>query len=334
MFYEIKIIEYHYTKNLKKLLMIRLWFIITFSIFSNTIFATTWDEPWQDKVIKEADFFVLAKIVSFDRYKSVTIEIVKSLAGNKIEGTIEITNFYLLSLCSGGRAKDFYFDGISECYFFLKKNDKGEYCISTPSSGVDYIIDGKVVTSYRHSYHRLYAPIEVYENTMTAIFNNYHNKSYDKRYIKKFVSKYISLKPAGYDSTEINTFYAQHIALECIYHLRLPNYYSKIIPFIEDTSNLDHQVSAARALIAYNTKESKKQLLKLIGDNTNSCFVQVMCIWSLNEFHPKELIEELKILKDMASTEYCGFGGSIMDPRVCTRFPDVKEALSDLIKSI
>jgi hypothetical protein len=37
---------------------------------------------------------------------------------------------------------------------------------------------------------------------------------------------------------------------------------------------------------------------------------------------------------ETASTEENGFGGNIMDPRVCTHFPDVKDALEKLIKSL
>jgi len=35
-----------------------------------------------------------------------------------------------------------------------------------------------------------------------------------------------------------------------------------------------------------------------------------------------------------ASTEDNGFGGDIMDPRVCTHFPDVKSAVEQLIKTL
>jgi hypothetical protein len=47
-----------------KLLFLGL-FIFTFL----TSKATTWDEPWQDQVIKQSDYFVLAKIQSVDEKK-------------------------------------------------------------------------------------------------------------------------------------------------------------------------------------------------------------------------------------------------------------------------
>ena len=106
-------------KQLKQILFL----VLTF--FTTTSWATTWDEPWQDKVIKQADYFVLAKIESFNEKKGVTIEVIKSLCGQVLKGKIKITNFYLLDLCSrsGGHGAEFRFNSIKECYFFIKKNE-------------------------------------------------------------------------------------------------------------------------------------------------------------------------------------------------------------------
>lgn len=309
---------------------------LAFALVTTTTWATTWDEPWQDKVIKHADYFVFAKIKSNDEKKGVTIEIIKSLGGQELKGKIKITDFYLLNLCSssGGYGTEFQFDGINECYFFIKKNDKGKYCIATPTAGFDYLKDGKVYATYRHSYHQALVPVDIYEKTMTAIFNNYHNQPYDKQFITEYVNKYISLKPAGFGDNEINTFFSQHVALECAYHLRLTDFYPKLLPFLANTSNFHNQVSAARALVSYNTTECKQELLKVISDTTRSHFVQVICVWTLSGFKPTELKEQLKKVNEKASNENNGFGGDIMDPRVCTHFPDVKNALEKLIKTL
>ena len=314
---------------------LRLILFLSFTIISITTFATTWDEPWKDKVIKEADSFILAKIKSFDRDHGVTIEIIKTLAGKDLKGNIEITDFYLLQLkSSSGQGAQFDFTGIKESYFFIKKNEKGNYCIATPTTGFDYVEGGKVNATYRHSYHQALVPIDIYEKTMSAIFNNYHNQSYDKKFINDYVKEFLSRKPAGIDSSELETFFGQHVALECIYHLRLKGFYQYIIPYLNDTSNLHNQVSAARALIAYNTSGCKQELLKVISDTTRGNFVQVICIWTLTAFNPKELKEKLIKIKETASGEPNGFGGDIMDPRVGTYFPTVKEALEKLIDTL
>jgi hypothetical protein len=152
-------------KRIKTILFLAFAFVTTMT------FATTWDEPWQDKVIKEADYFVFAKVKSFNKKKGVTIEIIKSLGGQELKGKIKITDFYLLDLCSSsvGHGAEFQFDGIKECYIFIKKNDNGKYCIATPTAGFDYLKDGSVYATYRHSYHQALVPVDIYEKTMTAI---------------------------------------------------------------------------------------------------------------------------------------------------------------------
>lgn len=299
------------------------------------IYSTTWDEPWADKVIKEADSFVLAKIKNYND-SVTTIEIVKTLGGKELHGEIKITSFYLLDLCStsGGHDPEFHFKGINESYFFIKQNKNGKYCIATPTSGFDYLVEGKVYATYRHSYHQAKASKEVYEKTMTAIFNNYHNNTYDSKYLGEFIEKYISLKPAGFEENEIETFFAQHIALESAYHLKSKTDYSKLLMFLKDTTNFHNQVSAARALVSHNNNIVKQELLKVIKDTTFSDFTKVICIWTLSEFKPTELKEQLVKISENASTNETGFGGNIMDPRVCTHFPDLKNALEELIKSL
>ncbi len=313
--------------KLKKLVL------LSFVFFSKITFATTWDEPWQDKVIKEADYFVFAKIKSYDEKKGFKIEVIKTLGGEELNGKIKIRDFYLLDLCSrsGGHGPEFHFKGIKECYLFIKKNDKGKYCIATPTSGFDHLEEGVVYATYRHSYHQALVPVDIYEKTMSAIFNHYHNLPYDRQYILEFVNKHLSLKPAGFSKEEINTFYDQHVALECVYHLRLTDLYSKILPFLRDTTNRHNQISAARALISSNTEECKKQLLEVVSDTTRDDFVQVMCIWTLDAFNPTELKGQLIKASETASTKHNGFGGNIMDPRVCTHIPQVKSALEDLV---
>jgi hypothetical protein len=319
-----------------KSISMRLKIIFLLMFISASSFSTTWDEPWQDKVIREADYFVLAKIKSFDEKKGTTIEVIKSLGGPQLEGKIKITDFYLLELCStsGGHGPEFHFKNIEEAYFFIKKDKKGKYCISTPTSGFDALRDGKVYATYRHSYHQALVPVDIYEKTMTAIFNNYHKQPYDKEFINQFISTNLGLKPAGFGEGEISTFFNQHVALECIYHLRLTGFYDKILPFLADTSNFHNQVSGARALVSCNTAPCKQELMNVISDTSRSGFVQVMCVWTLAEFKPSELKEKLIAVKGTIPDKDIGFGGNIMDPRVCTSMPGVKSAVEKLIQTL
>lgn len=68
-------------------------FILLFALlFFTTVKATTWDEPWQDEIIKKADYFVLAKVTGSDA-KSVSISILKQFGGKPLTGNIKITGF-------------------------------------------------------------------------------------------------------------------------------------------------------------------------------------------------------------------------------------------------
>lgn len=306
-------------------------FIFIFLFFTNITFGTSWDEPWQSEIIKQADYFVLAKIKSFNS-DTLKIEVIKNLDGENLKGEIVITNFYLLKICSAsGHGPEFDFENIEISYFFIKKNQKGEYCIPTPSSGFDYVKEENVIATYRHTYHQTRVPIETYEKTMCAIFNNYHNKPYDKIFINDYIDKNLTLKPAGFNEDEISTFFSQHVALECIYHLRITGFYSKILPFLNDLNNFHNQVSAARALIAYDNNECKKELLNVIEDSSYDSFIKVICIWTLSEFKPSELKQQLIKINEIISDEETGFGGNLMDPRVCTYIPNPKSALEKLI---
>ena len=313
---------------------LRILFVLTFLSSANT-YATTWDEPWADKVIKGSTSFILAKVIATDPDKGIKIVILKTMSGKKLTDTILINNFYLLDLCSSsGHGAEFETETIDSCYFFINQNTKGQFCIATPTTGFDYVSDGQVSATFRHSYHQASVPVSVYEKTMTAVFNNYHGLPYDKEYIEKFVNEKLGISPAGFGESEINTFFLQHVALECVYHLKLNIKETLLLPFINDKNNFHNQVSAARAMRAFNTETNKQELLKAIGDTTKRNFVRVMCVWSLSEFNPKELKTQLQKLEESASDERDDFGGNIMDPRICTHIPSLKEALKELVEKL
>jgi hypothetical protein len=67
---------------------LKTFIFLAFTFLSIPTWATTWDEPWQEKVTKEADYFVFAKVKSFDEKKGVKIEIIKSLGGQELKGQL------------------------------------------------------------------------------------------------------------------------------------------------------------------------------------------------------------------------------------------------------
>ncbi|MBP6640081.1 MAG: hypothetical protein KA293_07275 [Bacteroidia bacterium] len=298
--------------------------------------ATTWDEPWMDAVIREADYFVLADVISVDEHKGAKIHIRQQFGGGNLPEDLEITNFYFLEMTSNsaGHGPEFHLPDSSECYFFLKKNKKGEYCIPTPTTGFAYRDSGDVFATYRHSYHQTKISVDIFEMTMQAIFNKAHRLKFDEAPIRAWIDEQLAKKPAGFEDGEINDFFMQHVALETIFHLRLTGYEKQVLPFFQDSINRHNRISAARAMIANDSEETKELLLEKIGSTEEDDFTKVICIWTLRAFKPKELKNRLKKLAPKASEEYTGFGGSIMDPRVGTHFPSVKQALEELIADL
>ncbi|UEG52200.1 HEAT repeat domain-containing protein [Mucilaginibacter daejeonensis] len=311
--------------------------LLVFSVMCSKAFATTWDEPWMDKVIKQANSFVLAKVDTAGTDKGqLKILVLKTVAGQAIQGRVILSGFYDLHLCSrsGGDGPEYHFKGIDSCYFLLKENGTGGYAIATPTTGYAWIKNGKVAATYRHSYHQARVDIAPFELTMGAIFSHYHQKPYDTSAIESYVNKYLIMKPAGLQPKELNTFFNQHVALECVYHLQLKGHADQVLKFLSDKQNFHAQVSAVRALTNYNTQKSKEALMELLTAKEVNDFVKVIAIWTLRSYTPIELKPRLIKIATTASEEENGFGGNIMDPRVCTHFPTVKGALTELVKSI
>ena len=308
---------------------------LVLAILSLKSFSLTWDEPWQDKVIKTSEYFILGKILSASD-SLVRVKVIKVLGGKLSGEIIEINSFYLLHICSssGGHGPEFHMQRIDSCYFFIKKNKESGYGIATPTSGFAVLKDGEVYATYRHSYHQSLVSPEVYENTMIPIFNYYHDLRYDQDYIKKLADVYLSKKPAGFADNEIDIFFMQHAILESIYHLKIGGYFEKILPFLNAKDNFHAQVSAIRALSAYNTEDSKKELLAILSESDQSGFVKVMAVWALGDLRTVDIKQKLSSLLSNAPDESNGFGGNIMDSRVCTRIPTVKDAIEELISKL
>jgi hypothetical protein len=310
--------------------------LLVLTAISRFAHATSWDEPWQETVVKKADYLVLARITATDAHTGATATILRSLGGGPLTGPVQINGFYGLQLCSSspGEAPTFELGGIDSCYFFLQKKPSGEYAIATPTAGFARVKMGQVAATYRHSYHQALVPLAVYEATMTAIFQHYHDQEYDVAPVNTMISSALALPPAHLDAAGRSTFFLQHAALETIYHLGLTTHYAAVLPFLRDTTNFHAQVSAARALTATPTPEDKQLLIKVLTCKSSRDLAKVVAIKTLTTYRPAELKPQLAALAQTASDEPNGFGGNIMDPRICTQVPTVKEALTTLVAGL
>lgn len=308
------------------------WFPLSFLLCHADLSATSWNEPWQEEIIREAQFFIKGQIIEHQT-EQVKVQILTSFGPQTISGELDITNFYLLDLCSRSAGHGPNFEFLAEgdvAYFFLKKSEKGSYELPTPSSGFDKIEGDNVYATYRHSYHQALVTTAIYEETMQAIWNYYHNQDYNQEPILRFLRDQLSIAPAGLEESELTLFFKQHVALELIYHLRLDYEIDQIIPFLS-SENFHAQISAVRALASSKSPQSLELLIELLKDSSTEDFCKTLAIEAIQKQEWKKHRKQLKRISRKLSNESTGFGGNLMDPRICTTMDPPKQAIYKLL---
>lgn len=118
--------------------MIARRFIAVFlALFISTIVvhAESWDEPWQKEILQKADYFILAEVID-DNEDWVKLKLIKSFGDKTLPDELLIDDFFMLNLTSSSaHGVHFNFEKREKLYFFLKKNDEGNYSLPTPTSG-------------------------------------------------------------------------------------------------------------------------------------------------------------------------------------------------------
>lgn len=305
-------------------------------VFAGTVQATTWDEPWHEEVMAKADSFVKVRITEVQG-ASCKGEVLKTLAGVQISGQIELAGFSrlrVLSISSGSEELGLPFRPGEIYYLFIKKDAKtGKYQLPTPTSGWAGFRQKVVAATYRHSYHQALVPEDVYEKTMQAIFNGVKGQPYDTEYMASFMKQQLSMSVASLAQNDPETnkrFFLQHVALESFYYLRKGIDLSLLIPFA-NSEDFHVQISACRAVSVIDSPASRELLMKLIEGKSNG-FAKVMCVWGLKRLNAREMIPRMQAYLKSSNEEKTGFGGSIMDPRIGTFFPDsVQESVRSLL---
>ena len=298
--------------------------------------ATTWDEPWMEVVIKDADAFVKADVTE-NRPDGFKATLLKHLAGENVSKEFKVTGFSLLHFSSYSAKEDvFRFNPDLDYYLFLKKGKKeGQYLIATPTTGWAIIISEGVNATYRHSYHQALVPEDVYEESMSAIFKKLHNEKVKSDTIIAYIEKHLSKEPALPSKSDGNEdvlkkFFLQHVALELFRYFGTAEKIDLIDPYLS-TDDYHVQISAVRAIGRINTNDSKRRLIEFI-ESDRVGFAKVMAVWGLERLNAVEYKGHLNAFLKNGKDEETGFGNSIMDPRVGTHFPrSVKAAVEDLL---
>jgi hypothetical protein len=309
-----------------------IFLLLTLSFFFQTSFlkAETWDEPWQKEIIEQSDYFILAQVKSSSD-TSVKVKVFEIFSSSNMDIDIEIDGFFLLRTTNEtGQPKKFTLKNNEYYYLFLKKNERGNFSLPTPTSGFAHL-DGEqyVSATYRHSYHQSVMPQDIYEFTYKNIWNFYKAKKFDKKQINDFVDFYLSKEPAGFGDDEIETFYHQHAAMETAYLLGLTPKINLLEKFLQ-SDNFHARISALQLLGNYTSKDAKNILYEALTDDLYTPFEKVIAIWSLKKIGDMAYIQKARDLKDILSDAKTGFGGNANDPRIGTNFPSPREAVGKL----
>lgn len=305
-------------------------FVLSFIGLSNVVKAQTWDEPWQKEIIEQSDYLVLGKITA-NSGEEMSLYILENIGGNIREANVIIDGYFLFRPTGvSDKAPNFSLKKDQLYYLFLKKNDKGNYSLPTPTSGFAILDEDHFVeATYRHSYHKAILPQNIYEFTYRNIWNYYKTKKFDKKQVNDFLYYYLALEPAGFGENEIDNFYHQHAAMETAYLVDLSVKFEELEKFVT-SENFHLRVSAIQLLGNDKSKNSKNYLIDSQLSELHTNFEKVLAIWALKKIGDEKYIQQLKLMSEELSPERMGFGGKQSDPRSGTSFPSPKEAVEKL----
>ena len=317
------------SKAIKKYFLSVFLFFFFFEGFGQIV---TWDEPWQDDIIRESDYFLLGRVLDA-RPGSVKIKMLKPFGKNVDQNEITLEGFHMLSVCNSNDSQKitFFFQMIDSVYLFLKKTEIG-YCLPTPTSGFAIVANGKVLSTFRHSFHQAQLRVVDYECCMKTIWEHCKEISSTENCSSKLIEKALKKLPSEFGRSDINTFYMQHAALEVIYYTKLSYNFQSILPFLK-CNNTHLVISAARCLSNINTDESRKALVELIGDERRDNFTKVIAAGCLKKIITPEWIPKISAIREKANENPIAFSNNPNDPRSCTTLPSLKDALGEILLS-
>lgn len=306
------------------------FYAVIFLLLSSSAIGHTWDEPWHKGVVSESETFGLYEVIK-NSGASVKVKLIRHLAGKKTKRKIKVTGYYLFDLGSSASDIDhhpFQYKKGDKVYALLKKQGKN-YAVATPTSGIDPLMgDGSISATYRHSLHRSKAQRAGYELLQTCIFHSLHNQTCSQNatsLIDKVLREPVAILSKEASPEEADRFFQQHAALETAFLTSYNLPYETIRPFLE-SSFFHVQISAVRALWATNFSEKSEKLIAFVKSNASSDIAKVMAIILLKERPSGYVKSELIRYLEMASEKEVTLGGSFMDPRVGTWFPESVKA--------
>jgi hypothetical protein len=317
--------------------------VLVVLMLGSSLEASTWDEPWHRDVVAKAEAFGLYEVVTSSSGK-VALKEVRHLAGAQTGPTIEVTGFYageLLSVTSVNGVRDsesaVRLEGPGTRYYlFLRKAPSGAtWQIASPTTGYAVVRpDGKIVATFRISFHQALVDSTTYELTQTCIYLKLHGEACSPD-SSKYILTQLAAEPAvmSADATpeQADRFYMQHAALETAYLIGYAVDRDILSKYLRD-SVVHTQISAVRALRASDSKERNAMLMAFVTDDSRNLLARVFAVLMIREAGATELKDQVRAYIPNASAAGVGLGMNIMDPRIGTNFPgSLKEALQKLV---
>jgi hypothetical protein len=297
--------------------------------------ATTWDEPWHREVVSVATSFGLYEIEKSGP-DSVTLKLLKHIAGEDTGSLVKVNSFYALRLTShsGEHGPKFRLPAGKKAYFFLKRAG-GAWAIATPTAGYAALgTDGTVLATFRISVHQAVLDATLYEDLQRCIFMVLHGERSCDSHISAFINMELAKPvegPAGESTGGTREgFFRQHAALETVGFIRHALSDVTLERFLSKP-DVHVQISALRALAASSRTDKAERLMRFVEDDKASLTARIMAALMLKEIGAREMKQRLMDYAVNASEEEVGLGIALMDPRVGTNFPSTLKRAVKLV---
>lgn len=314
--------------------LIRCFALILMFLSAGGVGASTWDEPWHEQVLKQADTLGLYEVAAIDADR-IELRRIKTLAGVQTPDRVQVDGLYLMPDAHrhhdhGQDERLAWLQKGERAYLLLKRVGKS-WQLPTPSAGsAGFMEDGRVAATYRASFHQAIQAADAYERVQSCLFLVLHDGECNVAALSQDLDAPLREEPAGLGGEGTERFFRQHVALESAALLGRSIPLATLEPFLM-LDDYHVQLSAVRALAVNAEPGRNARLLEFVQDDSREMAARVMAVRIVADLADPELLSALRAYAPKAPQDKAGLAMSIMDPRVGTRFPPtLKDAISEL----
>jgi|GEM_PF-3370704 len=321
-------------------------------LIPSVAFATRWNEPFHEELVRRSDAFAKIRVLSAEEDKKsenssdfalpendpsdLNVEVLAVYAGDAPKKLT--VSHYTFNQYYGDEHSGLGIGG--EYYVFLEKDDRG-WGIATPTAGFVEAKDDLIVGSYRISCAGGFYETQWYVETQTLLFQLLHGDQSNKAKLSALVTEQLKQPSKVFggigDPKLALTFFKQSASNEILAMMPelAPNV--NLDPFLA-AADFHAQISGIRALSARKGKLVVDRLIGFLTEPTSEAVPRVVAVRALQK-HAISSAQRKRLITILATADtervdLCG--GSIMDPRIVPGYTSVslKMALSELLDSL